>query len=68
MISFKDIFRRLTGAIFSQISKEGKYAQVPLTEGMRRDGETSIEALLVELSQLDNMAVFTPLMSNELSN
>ena len=30
--SFKDIFRRLTGVMFSQISQEGRFAQVNLNE------------------------------------
>ena len=35
---FRDVFRRLTGAMFSQISKDGKYAQVNLKEGVKRHG------------------------------
>ena len=65
--SFKDLFRRLTGAMFGQISKDGKFANTGLKEGVKRHGEKSIDALLTELSQLDNMTAFTPLMSGELS-
>ena len=66
--SFKDIFRALTGAMFSQISKEGKYTQVNLREGVKRDGWKSIDAMLVELYQIDNMTPFAPLMVSEMSN
>ena len=62
------MFRRLTGEMFSQIGKESRYVQVPLNEGTKRHGEKSIEDLLLELSQLDNMTAFTPLTINELSN
>ena len=54
--------------MFSQVSQEGRLAQVNLREGERGYGENSIEALLIELSQLDNMTAFTPLLVNELSN
>ena len=64
---FKDIFRRLTGAMFSQISNDGRFANTSLNEGVKRHGGKSIEALLTELSQLDNMDTFKPLMINELS-
>ena len=46
-ISFKDVFRRLTGAIFSKISQEGRFAQLNLNEGVKRHGEKSIEVLLI---------------------
>ena len=65
--TFKDIFRRLTGAIFSQISKDGKFAGTNLKEGVKRHGNKSIDALLIELSQLDNMVSFTPLKVEQLS-
>ena len=65
---FKDIFKRLTGAMFSQVSKCGKFAQTNFNEGVKRRGDNYVEAILVELSQLDNMAAFTPLMINGLSN
>ena len=65
--SFKDIYMSLTRAMFSQISKEGKFANTSLKEGMKRYVNTSIEALLVELFQLDNMTAFNPLMFNELN-
>ena len=65
--SFKDVFRPLTGAIFSQISKDGRFSNTNLNEEVKIHGEKSIEVMLIELSQLDNMSVFTPLMINELS-
>ena len=62
-----DLFRRLTGAMFGQISKDGKFANTHLSEGMERHGEKLIEALLTELSQLDNMKAFSPLRAGKLS-
>ena len=53
--------------MFSQISKEGKFANTNLKEGMKIHGDKSIETLLVELSQLDNMTALTPLIIRELS-
>ena len=66
--SSKDVFRRLIGEIFSQIGKDGRFAQVNLSEGERRHGDRSINKILTELSQLDNMNAFVPILMNDLSN
>ena len=66
--SFEDTFRRLIGAMFSQLSRTGEYANTNLNEGERRHGDKSIEALLAELSQSDDMTAFSPIMINDLSN
>ena len=57
---FKDIFKRLTGAIFSQVSKGGKFAQTNFNEGVKRHGSKSVDDILVELLQLDNMDALYP--------
>ena len=46
----KNIFRRLTGAMFSQISKDGRFAQVNLNEDEKKHGQESIEALLTDIT------------------
>ena len=53
--------------MFSQISKGGKYVSMNYNEGVKRHGDKSIEVLLTELSQLDNMSAFMPLILNEMS-
>ena len=66
--SFKNIFRRLTGAMFSKISRDARYVNTTFRKGKNRHGYKSIEALLVELSQLDSMSTFNPMMVNDLSS
>ena len=53
--------------MFSQISKDGKFVNTNLKEGVKRHGRKSLDALLIELSQLDNMTAFTPIMAEKLS-
>ena len=65
--SFKDLFRRLTGVMFSKISKDSKFSSTNFNEGVKRHGGKSIEALLMELSHLDNMNTFMPLIADNLS-
>ena len=67
MSSLKDVFRQLDGDMFSHFSKEGKYANANLNEGMKRHRDKSIELLLVELSQMNNMTASIPIMAGELS-
>ena len=43
------------------------FTNTHLREGIKRHGEKSIDALLTELSQLDNMKAFSPLMEGKLS-
>ena len=52
----------------SQISKGGRFTLVNLNEGEKRHDQKSIEALLIKLSQFDNMNDFTPMMVDGLSN
>ena len=52
--------------MMSQISKESKNAQVSVREGIRRFGDKAVEALMIELTQLDDKNTFTPVMANTL--
>ena len=52
-VVLKTFFRQITRVMFSQISRDGRYANTTFTEGTIRHDKKSIEALLVELSQMD---------------
>ena len=54
--------------MFSQISKDSKYAQVGMKEGIRRHGDKALEALLFELTQLDEKETFRPLLASSMTN
>ena len=54
--------------MFSQLIRNGKHDGINLNEGTRRQGEKSIEAFLTELTELDDMTVFEPMMVSDLSN
>ena len=53
-----DLYRRTVGTILTQISKIDKYAQVSVSEGIKRHGDRAIAAVLIEFSQLNNKDVF----------
>lgn len=66
--SFKDsIFWRLTGAMFNQISRDGKFASTNFNEGLKRHRDKLIDALLMELSQLNNMTTSMPMIFDKMS-
>ena len=67
-VKLNDPYRSMVGVMMSQISKESKNAQVSVKEGIKRFGDKAIQALVVELTQLDDKNTFTPLMVNELNN
>ena len=54
--------------MFSQLSRTVKYANTNLKEGTMRHGCKSIDTLLTELSQLDDVTVFVPMMISDLRN
>ena len=53
-----DIYRRVIGAAFTQLSKSDKYAQVSVNEGIKRHGDRAVTAVLTEFTQLNNQEVF----------
>ena len=53
--------------MFSQISRDGKFVSTHFNEGVKSHGDKSIEALLTELSQLDNITIFMPMMFDKMS-
>ena len=63
-----DIYRRIVGVTLTQLSKEDKYAQVSVKEGIKRHGNKAIAAVLSEFSQLNDKHVFRPRQADELTN
>jgi len=63
----KDMMRRVVSIIMSQISKESKFAQVSVKEGIKRFGESAINAVLAEFGQLNDQKIFDPKFAHELS-
>ena len=59
-VNMKDTYQSLVGVMTSQVTKESKHAQVSVKEGIKRYGEKVVEALIKELSQLDEKRTFTP--------
>ena len=62
-----DLYRRVIGVTMSQLSKDDKYAQVSIKEGIRRHGDKAVEVVLKEFTQLNDKQVFAPLDTKELS-
>ena len=52
---------------FTQISRDDKYAQVSVLEGIKRHGEKAIMAVLSEYAQLNDKEVFKACDINKLS-
>ena len=51
----------------TKLSKEGKFAQLSLKEGIDRFGEQALAAVLSEYGQLDNKSIFQALFAHKLS-
>ena len=66
-IKIDDLYRRTVGTVLTQMSKVDKYAQVSVTEGIKRHGDKAIAAVLSEFSQLNDKGVFKPRKPCELS-
>ena len=62
-----DLYRRVIGVTMLQLSKDDKYAQVSIKEGIRRHGDKAVEVVLKEFTQLNDKQVFAPLDAKELS-
>ena len=56
----KDLYRRIVGTTMTQMSKTEKYAQVSVSEGIKRHGDKAVAAILAEFSQLHDEQVFKP--------
>lgn len=63
----KDMFRKMIAVTMTQLSKEDKYPQVLVREGIKRHSQKAIEAVLAKFIQLYDRQVFRPVMPNELS-
>ena len=50
-VKYNDLHRRIINTTFTQISKEAKYAQVSVSEGIKRHGEKVVMAVLSEYAQ-----------------
>jgi hypothetical protein len=59
-LEIKDMFRKVIGITMSQMSKEDRYAQVSVKEGIKRYGHKAIEAVMKEYAQLDDRIIFDP--------
>ena len=62
-----DLYRRVVGVTLTQLSKDDKYAQVSVKEGIKRHDDKAIAALLNEFSQLNDIQVFKPRKADELT-
>ena len=62
-----DIHRRILGVTMLQMTQGGKYAQVSVTEGIKRYGEKSVAAILSKFTQLNDKNIFKPCNPKELS-
>ena len=49
----KDMMRRVVSIVMSQISKDSKFAQVSVKEGIKQFRESAINAVLSEFGQLN---------------
>ena len=56
----KDLFRRIVGITMTQMSKTDKYAQVSVSEGIKRHADKGVVTVLAEFSQLNDKQVFKP--------
>ena len=50
----KDLYRRIVGVTMTQMSKIDKYAQVSVSECIKRQGNKAVGAVLAEFSQLND--------------
>jgi len=66
-IQTNDVFRKTVGVMMAQLSKEDKYAQVSVSEGIKRHGVKAIEAVLSEYTQLNDRNIFRPMHHTQLT-
>ena len=66
-INTNDLYRRIVGVTMTQLSKDDRYAQVSVKEGIKRHGDRAVAAILNEFTQLNNKQVFKPRDASELS-
>ena len=50
IINTDDLYRRIVGVTLTQLSKEDKYTQVSVKEGVKRHGDKAIQAVMKEFS------------------
>ena len=62
-----DLHRRVSNTTFTQMAKDDRYAQVPVSEGIKRHGEKAIMAVLKEYAQLNDKDVFKACDGNKLT-
>ena len=62
-----DMLRRVTGIVMNQIAKQDRYAQVSVREGVKRHGQRAVDAVLSELTQLNDKNIFAPVSPNSIS-
>ena len=63
----KDLYRRIVGITMTQMSKTDKYAQVSVSEGIKRHSDKAVAAVLTEFSQFNDKQVFEPCDAKQLT-
>ena len=62
------MLRKVTGIVMNQISKQDRYAQVSVKEGVRRHGQKAVNAVLSEFAQLNDKDIFTPVSAKSMTS
>ena len=62
-----DLHHRIIGVTMLQMTQEDKYAQVSVTEGIKRYGGKAVAAILPKFTQLNHKNTFKPCNPKELS-
>ena len=63
----KDLYRRIVGVTMTQMSKIDEYAQVSVSECIKRQGNKAVGAVLAEFSQLNDKQVIKPCNAKQLT-
>ena len=62
-----DLHRRVINTTFTQMARDDRYAQVSVSEGIKRHGEKAIMAVLKEYEQLNDKDLFKACDGNKLT-
>ena len=57
----KDMLKKMIGITINQMSKEEKYEQVSIKEGMKRHGQKAIYAILAKFTEQNSKGVLKPI-------
>ena len=62
-----NMFSKVVGVVMTQMTKQDKYGQVLVKEGICHHGQWAVDAILAEYAQLNERNIFKPKRSSELS-